>query len=56
MEDSLRDVTRARLIFTFNTVLILVLMEDSLRVVQQELLKSGMLVLILVLMEDSLRD
>ena len=30
MEDTLRDVTRARLVFTFN-VLILVLMEDTLR-------------------------
>ena len=55
MEDTLRDVTRARLVFTFN-VLILVLMEDTLRDMGENEKACLKAVLILVLMEDTLRD
>ena len=54
MEDTLRDVTRARLVFTFN-VLILVLMEDTLRDMGENEKACLKAVLILVLMEDTLR-
>ena len=53
MEDTLREINKD-ILDRFN-VLILVLMEDTLRVKMYQLVMASSLVLILVLMEDTLR-
>ena len=55
MEDTLRDEKETRKSFGIFNVLILVLMEDTLRVWVITLLTEINMVLILVLMEDTLR-
>ena len=54
MEDTLRDMAKAKK--AAPAVLILVLMEDTLRAHSLQSSRFGSLVLILVLMEDTLRD
>ena len=55
MEDTLRVNEEFRLYIKRNKVLILVLMEDTLRAEQETALQYASIVLILVLMEDTLR-
>ena len=54
MEDTLRDMAKAKK--AAPAVLILVLMEDTLRAHSLQSSRIGSLVLILVLMEDTLRE
>ena len=57
MEDTLRDCQKSKeQQFVLHLVLILVLMEDTLRVVPKRLQSISTFVLILVLMEDTLRE
>ena len=56
MEDTLRDESSSEGYMTKPQVLILVLMEDTLRVRGFVAQEDGTYVLILVLMEDTLRD
>ena len=56
MEDTLREYRYLMVNIDENDVLILVLMEDTLRVLSFSYYREKPLVLILVLMEDTLRE
>ena len=56
MEDTLRDNKKSlRYSQSVQAVLILIIMEDTLRVVQREMIRRCNKVLILIIMEDTLR-